>query len=123
MLTGKGNLKVIKKRNIETTKGLGLLRNVIIDQHFVERQRQNRLISVLIENPNHLGVGIGEDTAAIFTPNNMIHVIGDGWVQIYDTTHLRSRIDSNSNNIGGWNFKMHILRNRESFNMTSMSPQ
>jgi cyanophycinase len=55
----------IESDNVEVTQGLGFLTDVIIDQHFVKRQRLNRLIAVSIENPDELCVGIDESTAII----------------------------------------------------------
>lgn len=51
--------------NIEITEGLGLLTDVIIDQHFVKRQRLNRLVAASIENPDQVCAGIDESTAII----------------------------------------------------------
>lgn len=55
----------MEAENIEITEGLGLLTHVIIDQHFIKRQRLNRLVSASIENPEQLCVGIDESTAII----------------------------------------------------------
>ena len=55
----------MESENVEVTQGLGLLTTAIIDQHFIKRQRLNRLISVSIENPGELCVGIDESTAII----------------------------------------------------------
>ncbi|TFG40916.1 MAG: cyanophycinase, partial [Bacteroidia bacterium] len=55
----------IEAENIEITEGLGLLENVIIDQHFIKRQRLNRLVAASIENPAELCVGIDESTAIV----------------------------------------------------------
>jgi cyanophycinase len=55
----------IESDNIEITEGLGFLTDVIIDQHFIKRQRLNRLLAASIENPNELCVGIDESTAII----------------------------------------------------------
>lgn len=51
--------------NIEISHGLGFLNDVIIDQHFIKRQRLNRLVAASIENPDQLCVGIDESTAII----------------------------------------------------------
>ena len=56
--------------NVEVTTGLGFLTGTIIDQHFIKRQRLNRLISVSIENPAELCVGIDESTAIIVDGND-----------------------------------------------------
>jgi cyanophycinase len=55
----------IESDNIEITEGLGFLTDVIIDQHFIKRQRLNRLVAASIENPDELCVGIDESTAII----------------------------------------------------------
>jgi len=55
----------IESDNIEISQGLGFLNDVIIDQHFIKRQRLNRLVAASIENPDELCVGIDESTAII----------------------------------------------------------
>lgn len=55
----------IEADNIEIVGGLGLLPDVIVDQHFIKRQRLNRLVAAAIENPDHLCAGIDESTAII----------------------------------------------------------
>ncbi len=57
--------QTIEADNVEITEGLGFLTDVIIDQHFVKRQRLNRLVAASIENPEQLCVGIDESTAII----------------------------------------------------------
>ncbi|RYD73153.1 MAG: cyanophycinase, partial [Sphingobacteriales bacterium] len=52
-------------KNIEFEQGLGLLQNTIIDQHFLKRNRYNRLISALAAHPDLVCVGIDESTAII----------------------------------------------------------
>jgi cyanophycinase len=59
----------IEGDNIETVEGLGMLTDVIVDQHFVKRQRLNRLVAAAIENPDQLCVGIDESTAIIVSGN------------------------------------------------------
>jgi cyanophycinase len=55
----------IESANVELATGLGLLDNIVIDQHFIKRQRLNRLLAVSAENPGQLCVGIDESTAII----------------------------------------------------------
>ena len=59
----------IEADNVELSGGLGLLTDVIIDQHFIKRQRLNRLVAASIENPNQLCIGIDEATAIIVDGN------------------------------------------------------
>jgi cyanophycinase len=58
MITG-GNPQV------RVGSGFGLLPDVVIDQHFENRQRQQRLLGVLAQNRNCLGLGIDEQTAVV----------------------------------------------------------
>jgi len=87
MITGNQKLETkytetfnnIRFDNLETAKGLGLVKNVIIDQHFLKRSRYNRLISGLVEFPSHIGIGIDESTA-IIVQNKEIEIVGESEV-------------------------------------------
>lgn len=68
MITGEADLKSLKSGTTVLKKGLGLLRDVIVDQHFLQRQRGNRLISGVLDHPMLVGVGIDEATAVITKP-------------------------------------------------------
>jgi cyanophycinase len=74
----------IMKGNIKTTEGFGFLDNCIIDQHFIKRKRHNRLISIVLENPKNLGIGIDESTAILVNADNTFKVIGESQVIIFD---------------------------------------
>ncbi len=45
--------------------GLGVLESCIVDQHFLKRQRLQRLLCALLEHPQHIGIGVDEDAWAI----------------------------------------------------------
>lgn len=72
----------IESENIEIKTGLGLIDNIIVDQHFVKRSRYNRLISAVIEHPDIIGVGIDESTAILVTGNTM-EVVGESQVIVF----------------------------------------
>jgi cyanophycinase len=77
MITGEGDFTVIDGKKVQTTRGLGLLPNdVIVDQHFIKRQRENRLFGLILLNREKFGVGIDEDTALILTDNRYGEVVG-----------------------------------------------
>jgi len=69
----------LQDNNIEFSEGLGLLRSVIIDQHFIVRSRYNRLLSALAKFPDYICVGIDE-SAAIIVDQNKVTVTGEGQV-------------------------------------------
>lgn len=70
--------------NVRLSAGLGILRNIIIDQHFTQRNRLNRLITAIAYHPGYLGIGIDEDTAIVVSPEGMLEVMGNGTVTIVD---------------------------------------
>ncbi|MFW6144047.1 MAG: cyanophycinase, partial [Candidatus Natronoplasma sp.] len=62
---------------VELTRGLGFLSTVVLDTHFTARGRFPRLVHVVVENPVSLGIGLGEDTAAVWDlEKNEFRVIG-----------------------------------------------
>jgi cyanophycinase len=73
-----------RQRSSQLTSGLGLLPGVIIDQHFDERARYGRLMSLVASSPNLLGVGIDEDTAAEVRDGRRLTVVGSGAVFVVD---------------------------------------
>ena len=74
----------IDRENIVTTRGLGLLPGTIVDQHFLRRRRHNRLMSLALEHPSLVAVGIDESTAIQVNPGGCWDVLGAGQVVIYD---------------------------------------
>jgi cyanophycinase len=65
----------------EVGKGFGFLDGAIIDQHFVRRQRQNRLLHVVEQHPGHFGLGIDEGTA-IVVQGQRVSVLGESEVRV-----------------------------------------
>jgi len=78
-----GTYSFLRSENAIYTEGLGLLENVIIDQHFVVRSRYNRLISALYEKPGLLGMGIDESTAA-FIKSDSMKLYGESQVLLFE---------------------------------------
>lgn len=73
--------------------GLGFVDSAIVDQHFSQRRRLGRLLSVLAQRPDMLGVGIDEDTALIIERGRGIEVIGQGVVTLIDGRRMRSNFN------------------------------
>jgi cyanophycinase len=79
-----------KQRMSQLAAGLGLLRGVVIDQHFEQRNRYGRLLSLVAQSPSLLGLGVDEDTAAVIHDGTQLEVIGRGAVTVVDGQHLIS---------------------------------
>jgi cyanophycinase len=77
----------IARDNVELVPGFGMIKGVLIDQHFVRRRRHNRFISAVLGSPPRLGAGIDESTALIVHPDGHWTVIGESAVSVYDARH------------------------------------
>jgi len=65
----------------ELSEGFDFLPGAVVDQHFLRRNRLTRLLSVLSDHPNLIGLGIDESTALIFdVKSHLMNVIGDSYV-------------------------------------------
>jgi cyanophycinase len=104
----------IEADNIEITEGLGLLKNVIIDQHFIKRQRLNRLVAASIENPDEFCIGIDESTAIIVKGKN-VRVTGAGQVISIRNPGAVRRVQNGL--LGTDNLQINVYLPGESFNL------
>lgn len=84
MMTGDADLKILDGSKVGVRRGLGLLPGVIFDQHFLVRQRHNRLFGLVMTNPRALGIGIDEDTAVMIEDNRDLTVVGKTMVMLVD---------------------------------------
>jgi cyanophycinase len=74
----------VSAATVRTGPGLGLLpKALIIDMHFSERGRLPRLLSAMALDPEHLGVGIGENTG-ILVEGTRFEVLGTGVATVAD---------------------------------------
>jgi len=90
MIYNGGAADALHKGAVKMSSGLGFLDGVIIDSHFLERGRFTRLMEVGATNPEHLGVGLGEDAAVIVHPNRMLEAVGSGHVILIDSREMAS---------------------------------
>jgi cyanophycinase len=126
MITGEVRKKVdkedtyetIEAGNVITVEGFGFLKTAIIDQHFATRERHNRLISLVAEKPQLLGVGIDESTAIIVRPGGIFDVIGEKNVVIYDASKAEIKILP-SQAIGFTGMKMDVLLPGDRFDLNA----
>jgi cyanophycinase len=83
MITGEGDFGALRAGAVETVRGLGFVENAVVDQHFVTRQRLNRLLSVALET-GLPGLGIDEKCALWIAPDGSVEVLGEGSVVLVD---------------------------------------
>ena len=64
------------KTSADLAEGFGFLPNGVVDQHFLKRDRLDRLLGTLHRHPGWFGLGIDEGTAAVVN-GKTITVVGD----------------------------------------------
>jgi cyanophycinase len=84
MIFQNNGFQLFRKGGIETTKGMGLVQDMIFDTHFVQRSRIPRLVHAVATNPALLGLGIEENTGLIIENETTARVIGTGTVIVVD---------------------------------------
>ncbi|MCE1229958.1 MAG: cyanophycinase [Firmicutes bacterium] len=105
---GKEALDEIGPGAYKTRPGMGFLpEGIIVDQHFLRRNRQNRLFSVLMEHPDFLGLGIDESTA-LLVKDGKARVLGESGVMVF----VPSRTKRGSKK-GFRNMTVHLLHEGE----------
>jgi len=80
-----------KQRMTQVAAGLGLLQSAVVDQHFDQRNRYGRLLMIVSQSPQLLGIGVDEDTAAVVTEEDdrqVLRVIGRGSVTVFDPARM-----------------------------------
>lgn len=80
-----------KQRMTQVAAGLGLLEECVIDQHFSQRSRYGRLLMIVAQSPQLLGLGVDEDTAAevtFETGRPVMRVLGRGAVTVMDPSRV-----------------------------------
>jgi cyanophycinase len=109
MIVGGGGYSVTREA-VRTRPGLTLLPDVVVDMHFTERGRFQRLLSAVAVEPANLGVGVDEDTA-VLVKDHVFEVLGSGAVTVLDAGEARvvcPPIDSNQ--VAFADLRLHLLR-------------
>lgn len=109
MITGDADLQSLASGKTVLAKGLGLWSGALVDQHFLKRQRTNRLLSAVLDNPALIGVGIDEATAAIFR-GDRIDVIGRSAVIIFDARGAKVEATQPGSVVAGTHIRTAVLR-------------
>lgn len=77
------------------SKGLGLINSGIVDQHFIERHRQNRLLSALMKSDEAWAVGVDEGSAVAVQDERFLEVLGESYAMIFTQTGSRTLLKLN----------------------------
>jgi cyanophycinase len=92
MMTGNDNLEAIGMDAVQLREGLDLLPpQVMVDTHFIRRQRENRLFSALWLHPDVLGLGIDQGMAVLIEADRWMEVLGPTQVMAVQPESLGKR--------------------------------
>ncbi len=112
MIAGGGSGESPNRSLVDMATGLGMIPEVIVDQHFHNRNRMARLMSAVAGHPELLGIGIDEDTCAMFERDGLLQVMGKGTVTIVDPgemSHTNHTDVGATDPISLHNLRVHIL--------------
>jgi cyanophycinase len=74
---------------VQLAPGLGLIDQLVIDQHFRHQDRLGRMLMALAYSPRAIGIGIDEDTAGFIGVDQKLQVVGSGGITVIDTSQLQ----------------------------------
>ena len=115
MIGGRSDLDSLKVGNAPYLQnGLGLWSEVIVDQHFLQKGRFNRLALAVIDYPELMGIGIDEETAVI-VHGRQFEVIGNSNVTVIDGRKASREKLQKGEPAAARNLKIHVLRSGMTF--------
>jgi cyanophycinase len=120
MIAGGGSGESPNRSLVDMTTGLGIIPEVVVDQHFHNRNRMARLLSAVASHTDKLGIGIDEDTCAMFEGNGSFQVIGKGTVTIVDpgaVSHTNYASIGSTDPISIHNLRVHILSHGDRYDL------
>ena len=125
MVSGAGESNYKIESLLKLAPGFGLLRGVIIDQHFSERGRIGRLLGAIAQNPRMLGIGLDEDSG-ILVQRGRFQVLGSNAVHVLDASKVTF---SNLNeaepetSLCIYGVRLHVLNQSDAFDLRARRPR
>jgi cyanophycinase len=98
----------VARGSVQVDSGFALLTNAVVDQHFLRRKRHNRLLSLVLADAPHLGVGVDEATALIIEPDGLWRIAGASAVLVVDARDAQ-RTDTAAPVLGAAGVRLHLL--------------
>lgn len=120
MIQSGGKQEALIDADLKISTGLGLIKDCIIDTHFIRRGRFGRLAHAVVSNSGYLGIGLGEDTALLIRKGNRAQCLGSGMVVIIDGRYIEQ---TNMSLVGKGtpiyvdNLRVHLLVRNCEFNI------
>jgi cyanophycinase len=112
MIAGGSSGESPNRSLVDLMDGLGIVPELLVDQHFHNRNRMARLLSAIAAHPDKLGIGLDEDTCVAFKGDGTFEVIGKGTVTIVDSrelSHTNYRFSDATSPLSLHDLRVHIL--------------
>ncbi|HYF02610.1 MAG TPA: cyanophycinase [Patescibacteria group bacterium] len=125
LVSGRGDDSLKARNSLHMGSGLGLINDIIVDQHFAQRGRIGRLLAAVAQNPRNLGIGIDENTAIIVEGNRSFKVIGENAVYVVDgsgVTTSNISEDRSDVTLALFDVKLHVLVQGDKFDLKERRP-
>jgi len=122
LISGPADLTNILSATTKTSSGLGLLPLMLFDAHFVKRQRLNRLVSLVLDHPDHLGIGADEQTAIVIRKEQFT-VLGASTVIVLDGRKANLKPAQAGRPSNGRDLRMHVLTHGMKFDLGNAAPR
>lgn len=124
MIIGGNNEGTVRRSDVSLAPGMGYWRDTVVDTHFNQRGRPNRLFTIFAHNPQVLGIGIDENTAIEVEPGERFTVVGEGAVMVLggSVTHTNAPSAGDDDTLAITDALVHILPDRYGFDLKSGRP-
>jgi cyanophycinase len=125
MVSGEGDSTYKIESLLKLAPGFGLLRGVLVDQHFSQRGRIGRLLGAIAQNPRMLGIGLDEDSA-ILVQRSRFQVLGSNAVHVLDGSRITFSNLTESEpetSLCIYGVRLHVLNQSDSFDLKARRPR
>jgi cyanophycinase len=124
MIAGGSPKDAFVKGAVTMYKGLGLIPELIIDTHFIQRGRFGRVSEAVAKFPDLIGFGLAEDTGMIIKNGTNCTIIGSGMVIVFDgskLTHNNEEVLKEGTPMTMVNLTVHLLTNGDLYDINNRS--
>ncbi|HEU0051668.1 MAG TPA: cyanophycinase [Longimicrobium sp.] len=124
MIIGGRNEGTVRRSDVSLAPGLAYWRDTVVDTHFNQRGRPNRLLTIFAHNPQVLAIGIDENTAVEVTPGERFTVLGEGAATVYTgrVTHSNAPDAGDDDTLALTDVVTHVLPDGYGFDVRENRP-
>jgi len=118
--------EVLMKNDLKMGKGLGFIKEILFDTHFIQRGRFERLAEAVADFPDKLGIGLDEDTGIVIKEGDECEIIGSGMVTLIDGSDFDYENYKKLKNgvpISLLNLKVHIMSPKDKYYINEKKAQ